>query len=91
MDPMESTFDFLSTLIINIRYSRKCSGQFRIAEAELNYRSKGSDAQGDKERGRKISKRRSRESHAETADEEVISPASYVITLFICKILDDNR
>jgi hypothetical protein len=91
MDPMESAFDFLSTLIINIRYSRKCSGQFRIAESELNHQSKKSDAHGGKEHGRKVSMRRSRGSHAETVDEEVISPASYVTIIFVYTILNDHR
>lgn len=88
---MESASNFLSTLIINRSYSRKCSGQFQIAEAELNHPSEKSNAQGDKEHRRKVSEGRSRKSHTETVDEEVISPASYVTVLFVYRILDDNR
>jgi hypothetical protein len=70
---VESTFKYISAPIININYSRKCSGQFHVAEWE---RKDGSDIRtSDKEGG-----------GDDTTDEEIISPASYVATFSRAKI-----
>lgn len=76
MDRMASAFKFIRALRIDVYYSRKCSGKFRVAETKLNHRSKNGDVQGDNESGGKVDENRS----TEIVDEEVMSPASYVTT-----------
>ena len=76
LDPVESTFKYLSAPIINIHYSRKCLGQFHVAEGE---RKDGSDMRSDKEKG-------SGDDTTESGNEEIISPASYVAIFSRAKI-----
>jgi hypothetical protein len=80
LDPVESTFKYLSAPIMNIHYSRKCSGRFHVAEGE---RKDGSDIRSDNEGRRKVDT-------TESGDEEVISPASYVVIFIVCEDTDDN-
>jgi hypothetical protein len=53
--------------------SRKCSGQFQIAEVNQNTRREEDDPKVDEEHGGN--------GNIESTDEEMVSPASYVTTL----------
>lgn len=83
---MASAFKFIRALRIDVYYSRKCSGKFRVAETKLNHRSKNGDVQGDNESGGKVDENRS----TEIVDEEVMSPASYVTTFVWTQVVGNN-